>query len=209
MNSKIFLDNFETLAHAPNGVQKLRELILQLAVHGKLVPQNPNDEPASVLLEKIKAEKEKLIKGGKVKKQLKLPPIKPDEISYELPEGWEWVRIADITRKLGSGSTPRGGRAIYKQSGVKFLRSQNVYNNGLRLDGVAYITTAIHNQMKGTALESGDLLLNITGASIARSCLVPDDFDEGNVRQHVAIVRPLNREMRHFLHLVLRLGWLL
>ena len=93
MKLNIFFDNFELIADAPNGVPKLREMILQLAVQGKLVPQDPKDEPASVLLEKIKAEKERLIKEKKIKKTKPMPPISTDEIPYELPDGWEWVKL--------------------------------------------------------------------------------------------------------------------
>jgi type I restriction enzyme S subunit len=78
-------------------ISKLRQSILQEAVQGKLVPQDPNDEPASVLLERIKEEKERLIKEGKIKKEKPLPPISEDEIPYELPEGWEWVRLGEVT----------------------------------------------------------------------------------------------------------------
>lgn len=78
-------------------ISKLRQSILQEAVQGKLVPQDPNDEPASVLLERIKEEKERLIKEGKIKKEKPLPPITVDEIPYELPEGWEWVRLGEVT----------------------------------------------------------------------------------------------------------------
>ncbi len=78
------------------GIKKLRELILELAVRGQLVPQNPDDEPASVLLEKIATEKARLIKDGKLKKQEPLPPITDDEKPFELPEGWEWVRLIDL-----------------------------------------------------------------------------------------------------------------
>ena len=77
-------------------ITRLRQSILQEAVQGKLVPQDPNDEPASVLLERIKEEKERLIKEGKIKKEKPLPPISEDEIPYELPEGWEWVRLGEI-----------------------------------------------------------------------------------------------------------------
>ena len=86
---KLLLDNFPILSEAPNGVKKLRELILQLAVMGKLVDQDPRDEPASVLLDKIKAEKERLIKEGKIKKPKPLPPITESEIPYPLPTDWE------------------------------------------------------------------------------------------------------------------------
>ena len=77
-------------------VKKLRQAILQLAVQGKLAPQDPNDEPASELLKRIKAEKEKLITEGKIKKQKPLPPITEDKIPYELPNGWEWVRLGEL-----------------------------------------------------------------------------------------------------------------
>lgn len=79
-----------------NYIKHFRQNILQEAVQGKLVPQDPNDEPASVLLERIKEEKERLIKEGKIKKEKPLPPISEDEIPYELPKGWEWVRLGEI-----------------------------------------------------------------------------------------------------------------
>jgi type I restriction enzyme, S subunit len=96
MKLDTFFDDFGLLADAPNSVQKLREMILQLAVQGKLVPHDPKDEPASVLLEKIKAEKKRLIKEKKIAKPKQLPPIKPDEVLYKLPDGWEWTRLADM-----------------------------------------------------------------------------------------------------------------
>ncbi|MDJ0600045.1 MAG: restriction endonuclease subunit S [Crocosphaera sp.] len=101
MNLETFFNHFELLADAPNGVQKLRELILQLAVMGKLVPQDKNDEPASVLLEKIKVEKAELVKEKKIKKYKPLPPITDDEIPYDLPIVWEWVRLGDIVNYNG------------------------------------------------------------------------------------------------------------
>ncbi|MBT3749720.1 MAG: restriction endonuclease subunit S, partial [Bacteroidetes bacterium] len=79
------------------GVKKLRELILDLAVHGKLVMQDPNDEPASVLLEKIATEKARLIKEGKIKKQKPLPEISEDEKPFGLPDGWYWTRLGEVT----------------------------------------------------------------------------------------------------------------
>ena len=192
--------NFDLLYDNPENVSKLRQAILQLAIQGKLVPQNPDDEPASVLLEKIKAEKERLIKANKIRKMKPLAPIGKDEIPYQLPKKWQWARLGDITQKLGAGSTPRGGKAVYEESGIKFLRSQNVHNNGLHLENVAFIPNEIHKRMKGTVVKPKDILLNITGGSIARSTLVPDNFDEANVSQHVAIVRPVNNGISAYLH---------
>lgn len=106
MTLEFFIENFHILAGAPNGVHKLREAILQLAVRGKLVPQDPQDEPAFVLLKKIKAEKEKLIKEGKLKKQKPPPPINPDDRPYEPPKGWEWVRLGEYCLLIMGQSPP-------------------------------------------------------------------------------------------------------
>jgi type I restriction enzyme S subunit len=107
MKLETFFNNFDLLADALNGVQKLKELILQLAIMGKLVPQDENDEPASVLLEKIKFEKEQLVKEGKLKKIDNLLPIFVDEVLHDLPIGWSLARIGDIIYSMTGGGTPR------------------------------------------------------------------------------------------------------
>ncbi|WMP19202.1 restriction endonuclease subunit S [Thiothrix lacustris] len=200
MNPSQFLAEFGTIAAAPNGVQRLREMILQLAVMGKLVPQDPADEPASVLLQRIAAEKDRLIREGKIKRPKPLPAIRDDEKPFELPQDWEWVRLGELSSKIGAGSTPLGGQKAYAVSGIKFLRSQNIWNDGLHLDDVALITDKTHEKMSGTHVSAGDLLFNITGASIGRCSLAPDDFDTANVSQHVCIIRPISRETRVYLH---------
>lgn len=194
-------NNFEELYSVPKNVEELKKAILQLAVMGKLVPQDPNDQPASELLKAITAEKKKLIKEGKIKKQTSLPPIKANEIPYEVPKGWEWVRLGDILSKYGAGSTPIGGQRVYKDFGIMFLRSQNIWNDGLRIDRVARIDEEIHEKMSGTKVEANDILLNITGASIGRSSIFPSDIDEANVSQHVAILRTINIAVVPYLHL--------
>jgi type I restriction enzyme S subunit len=98
------LKHFDVAIDAPDGVKKLRELILTLAMQGKLVPQDPQDQPASELLKEIEAEKKRLVKAGKIKEPKPLPPIKPEEIPYGLPKGWEWVRLINIgVWAIGSG----------------------------------------------------------------------------------------------------------
>ncbi|MGL5090586.1 MAG: restriction endonuclease subunit S [Aeromonas sobria] len=183
------------------GIKKLRELILELAVRGKLVPQDPSDEPASVLLERIAAEKTRLVKEGKIKKLKALPEIGEEDKPFELPEGWECIRLGELTSKMGSGSTPRGGQSAYVSEGIPFLRSQNVWNEGLRLDDVVYIDENTHLKMEGTKVTPGDVLLNITGASLGRTLIFPDSIKEANVSQHVTIIRLLIDELAPFVHL--------
>lgn len=96
---------FGDLYAVKENVVELRKAILQLAVMGRLVPQGPNDPPASELLEEIEAERRRLVKAGKIKTPKPLPPIKPEEVPYKLPQGWEWVRVAELT-DVGTGSTP-------------------------------------------------------------------------------------------------------
>ncbi|MDZ7957067.1 MAG: restriction endonuclease subunit S [Aulosira sp. DedQUE10] len=203
MKVDTFFQNFELLTDAPNAVVKLRELILQLAVRGKLVTQKDDNEPASFLLEKIEIEKKKLIKSKKIKRIETLPINKDISFLFKLSKKWALIRLGDLVEKLGAGSTPLGGKNVYVDDGIKFLRSQNVWNDGLNLDEVAYITSEIHQKMSGTVVEAGDILLNITGASIGRCAVVPDDFDEGNVSQHVSIIRLINKDLRYYLHLCL------
>lgn len=95
---------FDTAFAAPDGIAKLRELILTLAMQGKLVAQDPKDPSASELLKEIEAEKKRLVKAGKIKKPKPLPLVKPEEAPYQLPQGWEWVRLIEIgSWALGSG----------------------------------------------------------------------------------------------------------
>ena len=107
---------------------KIKQSILQHAVQGKLVPQNPTDEPASELLKRIKSEKEQLIKDGKIKKEKPLPPITDDEIPYELPQGWEWVRIGAIT-DIGTGTTPPTSNREYYNGNINWISSSSTGNN--------------------------------------------------------------------------------
>ena len=169
----------------------LRQKILDLAIHGKLVPQDPNDEPASVLLERIRDEKERLIKEGKIKrpKKTKTTSDKPhyENVPFEIPDGWCWTTIEDVCSKIGSGSTPKGSN--YSKEGIPFFRSQNVQNDGIVLSDIKYISDEVHQSMIGTEVVANDLLLNITGGSLGRCAVVPRDFDIGNVSQHVCILR--------------------
>ena len=202
----------------------LRQKILDLAIRGKLVPQDPNDEPASVLLERIRAQKQQMVREGKLKsKEIKDDTVIfvgednlhyekfadgsvkciEDEIPFDLPDGWAWSRLLPLTTKIGAGSTPTGGAAVYSDSGIKFIRSQNVYDDGLVLDDVAYISESINQKKAGSIVKAKDILLNITGGSIGRCALVPDDFDIANVNQHVIIIRLIDAGLRHYLHSVI------
>ncbi|WP_337077698.1 restriction endonuclease subunit S [Acinetobacter pittii] len=200
--------NFDLLFTTEYSIDQLKQTILQLAVMGKLLKQDPNDEPVSELLEQIAEEKAKLVKEGKIKKSKPLLEISNEEKPYEIPHNWIWTRLDSLTSKIGAGSTPKGGKEVYVDSGIPFLRSQNVWNDGLALDDVAFISETTHQKMAGTHVQANDLLFNITGGSIGRCALVATNFKTANVSQHVTIVRSLHKDLASFLHLVLRSSYI-
>lgn len=119
----------------------------------------------------------------------------------EFERNWEEKKIGNCTVKVGSGSTPKGGSKIYTKEGIPFIRSQNVYENRLVLADIVYITAEIDSKMKGSRIKPLDILLNITGASIGRSCVVPKTFTNGNLNQHVSIIRLKEDYSPYFLQL--------
>jgi type I restriction enzyme S subunit len=197
MNADLLLAHYDRISDAPDAVARLRKFILDLAVRGKLVEQNSDDESAEKLLLRITKNRSKAIGHGS-ELAIRFTPSEPEP--FNLPSNWTWARLGSICSKTGSGSTPRGGKSVYQQHGVPFLRSQNVYNDGLRLDDVAFIADETHEHMSGTAVEPGDLLLNITGGSIGRCCLVPQNMGQANISQHVAIIRVALDGIQYYLH---------
>ena len=113
------------------------------------------------------------------------------------PKGWEMNKLEDLTTKVGSGSTPRGGSKVYQDHGNIFIRSQNVLMNKMDLSDVAYISDEIHKGMKNTWVQENDVLLNITGASIGRVC-VYNKSEAANVNQHVCILRTIQEKIKPF-----------
>ena len=182
---------------------KLRKSILQQAIQGKLTECDPADEPASELLKRIRAERQQMQKDKKAKKSQATETIDEDELTFDLPENWSWAKLGWLCQKVGAGSTPTGGAAVYVPHGIKFLREQNVHDDGLHLEGVAFIDEKTNNQKAGSIVQAQDILMNITGGSIGRNALVPDDFDIANVNQHVLIIRLVEKPLRHYLHLCL------
>ncbi len=133
-------------------------------------------------------------------------PMKDSGVEWlgVIPEHWEVKKLGLITSKIGSGKTPRGGSEVYSDSGILFLRSQNIYDDGLFLDEVVYISEEINNEMLNTQIKDGDILLNVTGGSIGRTCLIPSNFQKANVNQHVCIIRLNTKEDRLFISYLMK-----
>jgi len=192
MNPQTFFDEFGLLADTPDGVKKLRELILQLAVQGKLMPQDSNDEPAAVLLERIMAEKTRLVKEGKIKKGKPLPSITVNEIYFELPTGWQWVRFDDICSYIQRGKGPK----YVEKSDIPVVSQKCIQWDGFKLDRARFISSStLEKYNEGRFLCTGDLLWNSTGTgTIGRvNVYVHEDnsYDKVVADSHVTVVRPI------------------
>lgn len=180
--------HFDTLFTTEASIDALKQTILQLAVMGKLVPQDPTDEPASELLKRIEREKAQLVKEGKIKKQKPLPPISEDEKPFELPVGWEWCKLQDITSKITDGDHKTPPRI---NDGYKLLSAKNVRDGYLDYDNCDYISEVDYLKSRERCLpEIGDLLIVSVGGTIGRSSLIKESADFALVRS-VAIIKPL------------------
>lgn len=171
--------------------KKLRQKILDLAIHGKLVPQDPNDEPASVLLERIKAEKERLIKEGKIKGSKKSAKASDTpHYPYLLPKGWEWCKLEDIAY-VASGSTP--SKESFVSNGIPYIKMYNLRNQKIDFDfKPQYIKTETHNgKLQRSRTEVGDLIMNIVGPPLGKLAIIPPSLPQANFNQAAVLIRPL------------------
>lgn len=176
-NWTILSTHFDTLFTTEESVEKLKATAIDLAVRGILTgASHGSPVPNS-------------------RNEFDLP--------FALPKTWELSTIGDLCSKVGAGSTPTGGKKVYVNDGIPFLRSQNVWNDGLFLEDISCIPDDIHEKMSGTKVQPEDILYNITGASIGRCAIAPQHPFEANVSQHVSIIRLHDKSLNEFVHKVL------
>ena len=205
----------ETTAMQEAFPESLKKSILQEAVQGKLVPQDPSDEPAEALLERIRAEKQRLIKEGKIKKDKhesvifrrdnshyeKLDGVErciDNEIPFDIPDSWGWARLGNLTEMITSGS--RDWAKYYSTEGNLFLRMGNLSRNSfdLRLNEIQRVRLPETVEGTRTAVQAGDLLFSITG-EVGMLGLVPSGFETAYTNQHTAVIRFLPQMRNKFL----------
>lgn len=186
--------HFDTLFTTEESIDQLKQTILQLAVMGKLVPQNPADEPASELLKRIAKEKAQLVKEGKIKKQKALPPITDDEKPFELPNGWEWCRLDDVVDIL-SGITKGRKLAGRELKTIPYLSVANVQRGYLNLQNVKEIDLPI-DELEKYSVEDGDLLITEGGDwdKVGRTAIWRSEVPYMAHQNHVFKARPFINE---------------
>lgn len=176
----------------------MQKSLLQMAIQGKLVEQRPEEGTGEELYRQIQAEKQRLIKEGKIKKEKPLPEITEDEKPFDIPENWEWARLGDLARLITKGSSPRWQGIQYTEHGLLFVTSENVGAYSLLWKTKKYVDNRFNKLSPRSKLMKGDLLTNIVGASIGRTAVY--DLDEpANINQAVCIVRLINMGLLHYI----------
>ena len=180
--------------------EALKKSILQEAVQGKLVPQDPSDEPAEALLERIRAEKQRLIKEGKIKKDKhesvifrrdnshyeKLDGVErciDDELPFEIPESWEWVRLGTIAAVLGGKRIPAGRKLTECNTGHVYIRVSDMTDGGVSTDRLLYVPEDIYPSISKYTINKADVFITVAG-TIGRVGKIPDELDGANLTEN-------------------------
>ncbi len=195
-HARFHLRHLSRLTARPEKIQQLRQTILNLAVRGKLVPQDSNDEPAAVLLNRIQAEKARLLKRD-IGSPHTLTSSDLSGSPFEQPSKWETVALGEVCNLVTSGS--RGWAEFYSDTGPKFIRAQNIRFGRLRLDDLACVKPPKRTEGTRTQISKGDLLIVITGAGVTNPALLDQELGEAYVSQHVALVRPTETSLSRWL----------
>lgn len=193
-------ENFDLLFTTEYSIEQLKQTILQLAVMGKLVKQDPDDEPASQLLEQIAQEKARLEKEGKIKKSKPLPEISDEEKPFDLPSGWIYTKIADLCRPISSGSTPSADK--FTQSGIPFLKVYNIRDQKIDFSyKEQFIDDEMHKgKLSRSRLYPNDVVMNIVGPPLGKIAIIPDDYPEWNCNQAIVFFGVLIPDISKYLY---------
>ena len=162
---------------------KLRKSILQAAIQGKLTEQLPTDGDARDLLEKIRAEKQRLIKEKKIKKESLLPAISDEEIPFDIPDNWCWVRLGDIVQIKGGKRIPAGSKLTTNETKHKYIRVADMHNGTILSNDIHYITDDVYLKIKNYNISSDDVYITCAG-TIGRIGTVPKEFDGANLTEN-------------------------
>jgi type I restriction enzyme S subunit len=189
-DARFTLEALPALTIRPNQIRQLRQTILNLAVRGKLVPQDPNDEPASELLKRMAQEKARLVKAGEIRKPKLLAPLeRTDTPLVEETPGWHWVRLGSVATLITKGSTPTSYGHAYTHQGVNFIKVESIRNSQIRREDIkSFISPETNEFLSRSKLEEGDILFSIAG-SIGTCAVVSATVLPANTNQALAIIR--------------------
>jgi type I restriction enzyme, S subunit len=203
MDKDIFLNEFGHLAQGPDGIKKLRDLILQLAVQGKLVEQDANDEPASVLLEKIGTERNRLIAAKQAKAEKTPTKIKGKELLPSIPCSWEWAHLVELCHfENGDRSKNYPSKSVLVESGIPFINAGHLVGNYVSLDEMNFITDERYDLLRSGKIQENDLLFCLRG-TLGKTAIVKG-ISTGAIASSLVILRAFKGLLSEYLLLVLK-----
>ncbi|HDY7661960.1 TPA: restriction endonuclease subunit S [Vibrio vulnificus] len=199
-------EHFDTLFTTEQSIDQLKQTILQLAVMGKLVAQNPNDEPAAKLLERIAEEKAQLVKEKKIKKQKALPPIAEDEKPFELPDGWEWCRFEHIAKNEANAlkAGPFGSalkKSMYVDHGFKIYGQEQVISGDENI-GDYFVNEEKYLSLESCKVQEGDILISLVG-TIGKVLILSGNAQAGIINPRLVKISLFDDICRHYIRIVL------
>lgn len=200
-------EHFDLLFTTEHSIEQLKQTILQLAIMGKLVPQDPNDEPASKLLERIAQEKEQLIEDKVIKKQKPLPELSEEEKAFKMPKGWGICRLNDICYGITSGSTPP--KPYWREdAGIPYLKVYNIRNQEIDFAYKPQFVDKEHHNSKLTRsiLHPNDVVMNIVGPPLGKIAIIPNTYAEWNCNQAIVFFRPIDARFSTYIYRYLTAG---
>ena len=163
--------------------QELKNSILQLAIQGKLVPQRAEEGTAEELYNQIQAEKQKLIKAGKIKKEKPLPAITDDEKPFEIPDSWKWVRLWEIASVLGGKRIPAGRKLTNENTGHIYIRVSDMKDDSVSVDNLMYVPKDIYPSISRYIIHKEDIYITVAG-TIGRIGKIPEELDGANLTEN-------------------------
>ena len=195
----------ELQAKYADNLTALKSKLIDAAIQGKLTEQLPEDGTAEELYQQIQTEKNRLSKIGKTYREKGIKVISDNDIPYDIPDTWRWVRLGDLTTVITKGSSPSWQGVSYtsKEEGILFVTSENVGNGKMILSKKKYIEPKFNDMHPASILIKGDILTNLVGASIGRTAVYNEDIDNANINQAVCIIRLVEREITNYLLLYL------
>ncbi|HAT1553058.1 TPA: restriction endonuclease subunit S [Aeromonas hydrophila] len=199
--------HFDTLFTTEASIDALRYTILQLAVMGKLVPQDPSDEPASALLERIASEKARLVKNKTIKQEKSLPEISEEEKLYRVPSSWCFCRLGEICYGITSGSTPPKDKFL-ESGGVPYLKVYNIRDQKIDFDYQPQFVVKDYNEskLKRSMLYPGDVVMNIVGPPLGKVAIIPNTYPVWNCNQAIVFFRPIDSQINTYIYTYLVTG---
>jgi type I restriction enzyme S subunit len=192
VNAKHLIAHFDNIAEAPEGIPRLRSLVLDMAAAGALSRPEAGDESAETLAASMRSEKDRLVKSGQIRRGKPVPAIGEADLPSDRPAQWQWGRLGDLSALITKGTTPTSVGHSFTSSGVNFVKIEAIREGKLLPQNItSYVSPSTHDFLSRSRLEAGDILFSIAG-SIGTSALVTRDVLPANTNQALALIRGTN-----------------